>query len=750
MMINDYFVTCPKGLEGLLLGELNDLGCGSLKETVSGVHFSGDLDAAYRVCLWSRLANRVLLPVTKCEVKQERDLYRAVAELLWERDIESDGTLYIDFVGTNDAIRNTQYGAQVVKDAIVDRIRDATGERPTITKVNPDLRINVRLAKDIAYVSIDLSGDSLHRRGYRLGQGGAPLKENLAAAVLIRAGWPKLAKEGATLIDPMCGSSTFLIEGAYIAADIAPGILREQFGFERWKKSDKESWSQIKADAIKRKDVGLQNLKNDFFGYDIDAGVLKSAVSNIEQADLSDFISVLCKAVSDFKKPTHKMVNDGLVICNPPYGERLGEVSALREEYLNLAKVTKEELPGWQMGVFTGNADLGKAMRLRPKKKYKLFNGAIPSELLLFDLLSADDAKLRADRVTDRPDRNVLNDSSSTDSQEDPWSNAKSQVWKKQELTAGATMIANRLRKNKKRFSRWVKSNNIECYRLYDADMPEYSAAIDVYGDKLHIQEYQAPRSIDATKAEYRFDELVLAVCDVFELPESELFIKTRKKNRGSSQYEKAVDAPDDMSQFFSVTEQPVQLWVNLSDYLDSGLFLDHRPLRRRISQEVKGKTFLNLFCYTASITAVAAVSGASSSVSVDMSNTYIDWAKRNFALNSLNMSKHLLERADAFQWLKNCRQGFDMILLDPPTFSNSKKMDDVLDIQKDHVSLVKRCMEILNPGGKLYFSNNLRSFKLDESLTASYSVSNITKETLDPDFEKNPKIHHCWEIRHK
>lgn len=311
-------------------------------------------------------------------------------------------------------------------------------------------------------------------------------------------------------------------------------------------------------------------------------------------------------------------------------------------------------------------------------------------------------------------------------------------------------MVANRIAKNRKRLASWLNKENIQCYRVYDADMPEYSAAIDVYGNELHIQEYAAPASVDERKAQTRFDELVHATAATFKVEEDKLHTKERRRNKGKRQYEKLHSGAAENSHFFEVNEGQAKLLVNLQDYLDTGLFLDHRPLRKRIFEEAKGKKFLNLFCYTATATVHAALGGASSSVSVDMSNTYIDWAARNFALNNVHKTRHLLERADCITWLKQCREGFDIIMLDPPSFSNSKKMDDVLDIQKDHVQLIERCMDILLPGGKLYFSNNFRKFKLDDALLNKYQVEDIKQATLDVDFSGNSKIHHCWEISAK
>ncbi|HHX34416.1 MAG TPA: bifunctional 23S rRNA (guanine(2069)-N(7))-methyltransferase RlmK/23S rRNA (guanine(2445)-N(2))-methyltransferase RlmL, partial [Gammaproteobacteria bacterium] len=309
-------------------------------------------------------------------------------------------------------------------------------------------------------------------------------------------------------------------------------------------------------------------------------------------------------------------------------------------------------------------------------------------------------------------------------------------------LSEGGQMFANRLKKNLKQLGRWVRKEEIECYRLYDADMPEYALAIDVYADWLHVQEYAAPRSIDPEKAQGRFLDALAAIPTVMDVPPERIVIKRRERQAGTRQYERQAER----GQFMNVTEGGVKLLVNLTDYLDTGLFLDHRPMRMRIQKEAAGKRFLNLFCYTAVATVHAAAGGARSTTSVDLSKTYLDWAKRNLALNGFS-DKHSLVHADVMAWLENDREIYDLIFVDPPTFSNSKRMDDVFDIQRDHVLLLDRAMARLAPGGSLYFSNNFRRFVMDESVEARYQVTNITAQTFDPDFARNKKIHQAWHL---
>jgi 23S rRNA (guanine2445-N2)-methyltransferase / 23S rRNA (guanine2069-N7)-methyltransferase len=721
MTTQQFFATCPKGLEGPLLAELQSLGFDETRETVAGVYFTTDLKGAYRACLWSRVANKVFLPLGRYEVNSAEDLYEAARSIDWQAHMQPTGTLLVDFTGSSNVIRNTQFGAVKVKDAVVDSFRENAGARPSVAKQDPDLRINARLNRGHVTLSIDLCGDSLHRRGYRTKQGAAPLKENLAAALLMRAGWLEIAKHGGALIDPMCGSGTILIEAAMMALDYAPGLDRPVFGFQRWLQHDAQAWAELREEAQARYRAGRQRKIPEIRGYDADRKVLFAAESNISMAGLDDHVRVVCKPLAELVKPTHTTLEFGLILTNPPYGERLGEQEALQGLYRQLGDKCREEFEGWKLGVFTGNPELGKSMGLRASKRYKLFNGALPSELLMIEV---------------EPSQYV---------------NAPPvELNKPKPLTPGAEMLANRLRKNLKQLSKWVKSNDISCYRLYDADMPEYSAAIDIYTDVeglqyVHVQEYAAPKSIDEDKASARFEEIQAAVPAALGVDVDRISFKQRRRNRGKEQYQRQ---SDDSHELISVKEGAATLLVNLWEYLDTGVFLDHRPVRQRIAQMARGKRFLNLFCYTATATVHAGLGGAKESVSVDMSHTYLNWAEKNFQANNLSTSKHKLVQGDCLQWLKDCREGFDLIMLDPPSFSNSKRMEGVLDIQRDHAAMIERCMEILNPGGCLVFSNNLRSFKLDEGVSSHYQVENITQQTLDPDFKRNTRIHQCWLIR--
>lgn len=380
----NFFATTPKGLELLLVDELRALGITSAAEKLAGVEFSGDLTAAYRACLWSRLANRILLKLAKFPASTPEELYTGVQTIDWNQHLNPEGTLAVNFTTTQSKITHTLFGAQKVKDAIVDQFRERFSVRPDVAREQPDVSINVYLYRDVATISIDLSGESLHKRGYRLAAGAAPLKENLAAAILIRAGWMAIAKSGGKLLDPMCGSGTLLIEGAMIAGDIAPGILRDYFGFLHWKKHQPEIWEKLLDDAVERADAGVLTLP-EIVGFDADSNAIKIAFENIERANLMGKIHVEKRELSALVAKPESV--SGLLIVNPPYGERLGELEELQPLYTLLGDKLKEYFSGWKAAVFTGNPDLGKKMGIRAKKYYPLFNGALPCKLLLFDVI---------------------------------------------------------------------------------------------------------------------------------------------------------------------------------------------------------------------------------------------------------------------------------------------------------------------------------------------------------------------------
>ncbi|MGH8419015.1 MAG: bifunctional 23S rRNA (guanine(2069)-N(7))-methyltransferase RlmK/23S rRNA (guanine(2445)-N(2))-methyltransferase RlmL [Pseudomonas sp.] len=748
----ELFLTCPKGLEGLLAEEATALGLQDTREHTSTIRGSADMETAYRLCLWSRLANRVLLVLKRFPMKDAEDLYHGVHDIEWADHLEPDGTLAVEFSGHGSGIDNTHFGALKVKDAIVDRLRTADGSRPSIDKLNPDLRVHLRLDRGEAILSLDLSGHSLHQRGYRLQQGAAPLKENLAAAILIRSGWPRIAAEGGALADPMCGVGTFLVEAAMIAADIAPNLKRERWGFSAWLGHVPALWRKLHDEALARAETGLAKPPLWIRGYEADPRLIQPGRNNVERAGLSDWIKIYQGEVATFE-PRPDQNQKGLVICNPPYGERLGDEASLLYLYQNLGERLRQACLNWEAAVFTGAPDLGKRMGIRSHKQYAFWNGALPCKLLLIKVQpdqfvtgerrtpeqrQAEREQAAYDQTPDEPQERKFNKNGNPIKP----TPAPAPAIEQPRLSEGGQMFANRLQKNLKALGKWVKREGIDCYRVYDADMPEYAMAIDLYHDWVHVQEYAAPKSIDPEKASIRMFDALAAIPQALNIDKSRVVVKRRERQSGTKQYERQ----SAQGKFNEVNEGGVKLLVNLTDYLDTGLFLDHRPMRMRIQREAAGKRFLNLFCYTATASVHAAKGGARSTTSVDLSKTYLDWARRNLSLNGFS-DKNRLEQGDVMAWMESSRDEYDLIFIDPPTFSNSKRMEGVFDVQRDHVQLIDLAMARLASGGVLYFSNNFRKFQLEENLAERYAVEEITQQTIDPDFTRNGKIHRAWKI---
>lgn len=733
--------TCPKGIEGLLHDELIALGATPGKTTVAGVYFTASQAIAYRVCLWSRLANRVILTLVRESMIDTADQVRdVVARISWTRHLAPGNTLAVDFHGRSEHIRHTRFGAQTVKDGVVDALQLAGQERPNVDTKTPHLRIYAHLHRMNLTIGVDLSGESLHRRGYRRDVGHAPLKENLAAALLVRAGWPERLKAGEPLIDPLCGAGTLLIEAAMMAADQAPNLNRERFGFHGWAGHDDIVWSEQKREAEARASIGRKRCKAQLLGFDQSPAALTAAKANAMRAGIPALITLHGQSLSQLTRPESLTAESGLLITNPPYGERLGELPELVRLYAQLGEKAKALFPGWTLAVFTGNPDLGHRLGMRAHKQYALKNGALDAKLLLMEIGGAEHPPAASNAAPLQRESGaevVIREGGSAGVSEEQTAH------KNQD---NAQMFANRLIKNQKRLKKWLKQSGETSYRVYDADMPEYALAVDRYGDRVHVQEYAAPSSINPAQAQKRLYDALEVMPEALNVDASKIYIKRRERQTGSAQYQKRAAS----GERFEVQEGDARLWVNLRDYLDTGLFLDHRPVRRMLGEMASGRRFLNLFCYTATATVQAALGGASDSVSVDMSNTYLEWAKDNFALNQIDTRLHRVVRDDCFRWLETADAEFDLIFMDPPTFSNSKKMRDTLDVQRDHPRLVELAMARLAPGGTLVFSNNQRRFKLDEALSEHFAVEDITGRSFDPDFQRRTNLHHVFLLRHK
>ena len=706
------FATTARGFEELLKSELTELGTQDAKVAQGGVHYWADDETLYRTLLWSRLSSRILLPIVQSKVFSDLDLYSAVVGVNWLDYFDEKVHFFVDFNGTNQEIRHTQFGAMRVKDGIVDYFERHGRARPNVDKEQPDIRIHAYLNRDDVVLSLDLSGDALHMRGYREDTGKAPLRETLAAAIVLRSGWQK----GTPLVDPMCGSGTLLIEAAQMEAQIAPQLYRLHWGFDFWQGHNQAAWEKVKEEALAlAEDEKQRENSPHFYGFDLDHRVLQKAKQNAKNAGVAHLMQWQQGDVAAIKNPSPNVA--GTVICNPPYGERLGTTPALIALYSVFGQRLKQQSAGWNASIFSGEPSLLDCLRLRSHRQFKAKNGPL-------------DCVQKNYQIAERTEQSAVENALEFDRT----SSVTPEV---------AVDFANRLQKNIKKIEKWAKQQGLDAYRLYDADLPEYNLAVDRYADHIVVQEYAAPKNIDENKARQRLLDAVNATLNVTSIETNKLILKVRQKQKGTNQYEKLANK----GEYFYVNEYGAKLWVNLTDYLDTGLFLDHRLTRKMLGEMSQGKDFLNLFAYTGSATVHAALGKAKSTTTVDMSNTYLNWAEQNLLLNDIEGKQHKLIQADCLQWLEKCDRQFDLIFVDPPTFSNSKRMEDSWDVQRDHIKLMTNLKRILRPNGTIVFSNNKRGFKMDFAKLEELGLSavEISHKTLPLDFERNKQIHNCW-----
>ena len=777
-----FFAACPHYSEALLREELSRIiGSGSaadpahaaeFRETSGGVGFRGSLEDAYRVCLWSQLAGRVYLELATETIADRDGLYNLARSVAWHELFELEQSFAVASHTAHPGFRSENLAALIVKDAVADHFRERTGKRPSVDTEAPDARLYVHLTTRSTSLYLDLSGESLHQRGYRLARTAAPLRENTAAAVLARAGWFAAvarwrAAGGAppVLVDPMCGAGTLAIEAGLAATDGAPGLGRPHFGFERSLLHDAKLWASLRTEAENRQEQGLAafvRAGGRIWASDIDPEAISACNQNADRAGMSDIITTGC---SDFSRLTRGAVLGSwnkvwetedapscFVVTNPPYGVRIGPLGRSNEEpeqlYAKLGAWLASNFEGARAAVLAESKDQARALGLRADKVNTLYNGRLKIVVALLRL--------------EESNRYVapLSDSEQAASEDQ---------------TQGTAMLLNRLRRNAAELKDYLNNEKISCYRLYDADIPQYSAAVDLYTETdgtLHVvvQEYAPPASIAKDASAQRFDELLDTIRRFLEPQQLRMHIKQRRRQRGDDQYR-----PDEggtsrgsgaRSGFGSgsgggsgartsgstrtsiVEENGLAFETNFKDYIDTGLFLDHRDVRRRIRDMAKDKHFLNLFAYTCTASVYAADGGARTTVSVDTSNTYLDWGRRNFQLNQLLSNGDHFVRRDCMEFIRDCPDDFDLIFIDPPSFSNSKGREDVFDIQLDHEHLLLSALELLTDDGTILFSTNLRGFVLSDKLREVARVGEVSEELTPPDFARRKNRRHVFLLR--
>ncbi len=724
-----FFAACAANQGDLVAEEAREIGGQDVRQTTSGVEFQGEIKDGMRFCMYSRIASRLLMALYIDEdTESDEELYDASFSLPWEKWITPEKTLKVTLTtATCPWIRNSHYASLKVKDAICDRIREKfDGERPDIDTQDPDVEIHVHVHERTVKWYIDFSGEGLYRRGYRPDEEtDAVLKEHLAAALIDRSEWRHTLKneDPGIFLDPFCGSGTVAIEAALMAADLAPGLMREKpFAFERLPFFDEESWNEIKREAEERHQKALDERDIRIYASDISPRAIRIAETAAEKAGVDGLIDF---KVKDFTKYTEEDKPEGIgyIVTDPPYGERM-KVRDIDRLYSGIGKTLTNVFKGWRATILTGASDLLSNIDMKPERTNTLYNGPIQCQAAHYVIYTDEERAVLEERAKEKKRERLS-----------------------RPITDTEKIFYEKLKGNVEKLKPIAESEGVTCYRIYDADIPEYAAAIDIYEGKwINLAEYAAPDSVNPEDAERRLNEMIFMTERVTGVDLENIYVKQRKSQKGKNQYTRLATS----NRFNIIKENGLRMLVNFQDYLDTGIFLDHRPARELIQKMSDGKRFLNLFCYTGTATLNAIKGGAISTVSVDASSTYLDWAIENLRLNGYPTDiENFFYKSDVIEWLWDTYDRYDLIFCDPPTFSNSKDRA-MFDVQRDHQKLIKAATMHLAPGGTLIFSTNFRRFKLDEAVFHDYIVEDITDKTIGFDFQNAGNIHKCYIIKNK
>ena len=778
----EFYASCPEGFELALTNELKSLGLTQVRRLKGRVTFAGPISHGYRACLWSRLASRVFVLVGRFGCYDAQDLYENAEKLPWEAILAPHASIAITVRGVNDELRNSHFTAQRLKDAICDHLIDATGTRPVVDTENPDARLLLSIRNDKASLHLDLSGDPLFKRLPRdATRPGAAhiLRPDYAALALSQTAWPNMCTQEADsvtdapaaadplLIDFSCAGGGIELEAANMLLDRAPGLSRTHWGFEGWSKHDPELWTML-LDEARERETAAAGRSATIIAADSDRGSAEFARKILRKSGLGRFVTI---TTADLPGIQEALERTG---ANPAWTGRAPAViaDALDTSFnhlpalFNLASGLRG-LDGFEdarLTVLTHDDMLSRVIGCEPSSNIRVMPNN--EEALLLTYKSA-------------ARQQVANDAAAEDAA--PAARAAAPATTFIDLGNGrpvpvlipeSEQFAARLRKVYKQRRKWAAREGITCYRVYDADLPDYSAAIDLYegapatpGRWLVIAEYAAPKSVDASLAQARMLDILTIAPRILDIPEDHVYAKARTRSRGGSQYGKKQhatgngrggDRPNIAERRLPLIEEGgLTFAVNFDDYLDTGIFLDHRITRDLIREHARGKRyFLNLFAYTGTATCYAADAGVEETVTVDMSNTYLDWAERNMSQNGFTGNEHHFVRADVMRWVEDMRHTYnrwDLIFCDPPTFSNGGKMGQrTWDVQRDHSELLIGVSRLLSREGEAIFSCNLRTFRPDiEKLAhAGVVLTDITEQTIPEDFKRNQRIHRCYIVR--
>lgn len=756
----EFIATCPKGFEKLLAEELASFHIPQVRQLRGQVAFGGELADAYRACLWSRLASRVLLVLARVGAADADALYEGVQSIDWSAHLAPGATFVIDSHGTNDNLRNTQFVALRSKDAISDQLFSARGMRPVVNTDAPDVIVDVRLQRERATVSIDLTGEPLFHRGYdsRAARKVAPLRADYAAMVLAAGRWYRNVRHGAPVLAALwAGQGAVLVEAAAEALDRAPGLLRARWGFEGWAGHDADAWDELLAEADERATAGEKNSLA-LYACDTRPGAEAACRGALRAAGLD--CELTFAPAAEVLDAARAAGDDALVTC---------DLSWLSEDDLALeasALTAMSAAAGMNAAALVRDSSVDAAVQAAPAEVFDVIQGREPAYVRCFDAVPGQAAPEPACVTLAGGERVPV-------------------------LVPASDQFAARLAKVAKLRAKWARREDVSCYRVYDADLPDYAVAIELYqgldgkGRWLQVSEYAAPKEIDADLARRRLMDVLAIAPRVMGIDPSNVNLRVRTRARGGSQYADegsaaATPAAGEFSRLRgqradmrnrhkpSLTDLPrgahlideggLTFEVNFSARLDCGIFLDHRDTRAEVREMMKktlgSKRFLNLFAYTGTATCYAADGGAKFTTTVDLSRPSLDWARRNMARNGFTGPEHEFVQADVIQWVseqRHTRNRWDLVFCDVPTFSNSQRMKkSSWDVQRDHSELIIGVSRLLTRNGCAIFSCNLRGFKPDvEALQkAGVVIEDITASTIPEDFKRNAKIHHAYIVR--
>jgi 23S rRNA (guanine2445-N2)-methyltransferase / 23S rRNA (guanine2069-N7)-methyltransferase len=707
----NYLATSTFGLESLVSRELGELGYEATIPSNGRIAFTAGPEAIARCNLWLRTADRVLIEVAQVPAGDFDELFEHTQALPWEQWIPTDGAFPVRGRSRKSKLTSVPACQRTVKKAIVERLLTAH-RTAALPETGPSFTVEIALDNDIAALTIDTTGRGLSNRGYRTRNVPAPLRETLAAALVMLSFW----QPGRPLLDPFCGSGTIVIEAAMIGRNLAPGRLRD-FAAEAWPVLDPALWTDARREAD---DLARGPLDERLIGTDIDADVLTQARYHAAQADVADDVHFQVKPFTQLE--TSRPF--GCLITNPPYGLRSGEQREVQDLYRSMPEIFRR-LDSWSIYVLTAAKNFEALLGQTADRRRKLYNGNVETTYYQFH--------------GPRPPQDA------------PRAKATPQPAPAEQAFGGldphvdeqVTAFANRLAKNARHLRRWP-AKGITCYRLYDRDIPEVPLAVDRYEGHLHIAEYDRPHDRTPAQQADWLERMTRTAAEIMDIPPEQVFLKYRRRQKGAAQYRRA----DDSGYVIEVAEGGLRFEVNLSDYLDTGLFLDHRITRSLVRDAAANARVLNLFAYTGSFSVYAAAGGAKSVTTVDSTRTYLDWARRNMQRNGFTGPAWSYCLDDVMHFLRTSRDAYDLIVCDPPTFSNSKDVEVDFDIQRDHVALLSDLVDRLAPGGVIYFSTNFRRFKLDEAALPAASFREISRQTVPEDF-RNRRIHRCWTIMH-